>query len=62
MGEVDRPQAGTERSDMDACRAAVLGRGVKPDDRVQSNIERARKDVTLGRRQPGNKTSRERGD
>lgn len=62
MGEVDRPQAGTERSDMDARRAAVLGRGVKPDDRVQSNIERARKDVTLGRRQPGNKTSRERGD
>lgn len=28
MGEVERPQAGAERSDMDARRAAVLGRDV----------------------------------
>lgn len=61
-GEVERPQAGAERGDIDARRAAVLGRGVKPNDREKNNTEQARKDATLGRRQPGNQTSRERGD
>ena len=59
MGEVERPQAGAERGDMDARRAAVLGRDVDrpeaqaPDvgrERVApDDPDRDRRDAILGR-------------
>lgn len=59
MGEVERPQAGAERGDMDARRAAVLGRDIDrpevqaPDigrERVApDDPDRDRRDAILGR-------------
>lgn len=42
MGEVERPQAGAERSDMEARRAAVLGRDVERSEVQGLNIGRER--------------------
>ena len=68
MGEVERPQAGAERGDMDARRAAVLGRDVArpevqaPDvgrERVApDDPDRDRRDAVLGRQRG---TGQERG-
>lgn len=64
MGEVERPQAGADRGDMDARRAAVLGRDVDrpevqapdvgrervaPDDPDRDRPDRDRRDAILGR-------------
>lgn len=59
MGEVERPQAGTERGHIDAHRAAVLGRdvdrpGVQTPDIGQERVapddpDRDRRDAILGR-------------
>ena len=68
MGEIERPQAGAERGDMDQRRAAVLGRDVArpevqaPDvgrERVAPNDpDRDRRDAVLGRQRD---TGQERG-
>lgn len=42
MGEVERPQAGAERSDMDARRAAVLGRDVERSEVQAPDVGRER--------------------
>ena len=59
MGEVERPQAGAGRDDMDVRRAAVLGRGVeRPEAQVPDvgrervvpdDPNRGRRDAILGR-------------
>lgn len=59
MGEVQRPKAGTERSDMDARRAAVLGRDVERSEVQALDVgrergapdgsDRDRRDAILGR-------------
>lgn len=57
MGEVERPQAGAERSDMDARRAAVLGRDVERSEVQTPDVgrergaptEQERRDAILGR-------------
>jgi len=40
MGELERPQTGTERSDMDARRAAVLGREIQRPEVQEKDIVR----------------------
>jgi len=42
MGEVERPQAGAERGEMDARRAAVLGRDVDRPEAQPPDVERQR--------------------
>lgn len=61
MGEVERPQAGAERGDMDPRRAAVLGRDVgRPEAQapdvgreraLPDDPDRDRRDAILGRHQ-----------
>lgn len=63
MGEVERPQAGAERGDMDARRAAVLGReATRPElqapdvgrERVApEDPDRDRRNAILGRGRDG---------
>lgn len=59
MGEVERPHVGTEQGDMDARRAAVLGRDVERSDVQAPDVgrervapddpDRDRRDAILGR-------------
>lgn len=62
MGEVDRSQASVDRGDIEARRAAVLGRAVEPQRQgedvgrerpAQDDPEKARRDAILGRPREG---------